>query len=94
MDDCEAAMSRGSMSLLLWRLYKIFEPRYLNVRKKVTWLLETSILAVSERASYLASSQAMQALSDSRTWVHRVDGGAGYDSHGSLAWPLVSRGEE
>ncbi len=47
----------------------------------------------SRRASYLASSW-MQALSDSHTWVHRADGGAGYDRHGSLAWPLVSRGEE
>jgi hypothetical protein len=36
----------------------------------------------------------MRALSDSRIWVHRADGGAGYDSHGSLAWPSVSRGEE
>ncbi len=42
----------------------------------------------------MASSRAMRALSDSRTWVHRADGGAGYDSHGSLAWPLVGRGEE
>ena len=92
--DCKAATSWASMSSLSWRLYEIFKPSYLNVRKKATLLLETLILAVSGRASYLASSQAMQALSDSRTWVHRADGGAGYDSHGSLARPLVSHGEE
>ena len=34
--DCEAATSRASMSLSSQRLYEIFEPRYLNMRKKVT----------------------------------------------------------
>jgi hypothetical protein len=87
-------MSLLSSSL---RLYEIFEPRYLNVHKKVAYPSEMFILTLSGSALYFASSLAILLFSDSQTRAHSTWSAfsveSGCNSHGSLV-PLVRQQDE